>query len=205
VHVELAYVQSTGFENDCACDTDETESNNNNNTKRTVSQISGNFILCLVLCQDLCVENGDLCLHFARVQRRMLGIRRSPSGGFIMRSAEGGCVWARSSQRSAFGEEALEEGLQQTREGLSLYFQLSLSALQLSSFTLESSSSTVVHKRGSGTGQGGQRLRITSKTGDRARLALRSLGLSEFLIYLPDAYLRQLMNRGTRIGEKSSK
>ena len=116
-----------------------------------------------------------------------------------------GVSWARSSQRSAFGEEALEEGLQQTREGLSLYFQLSLSALQLSSFTLESSSSTVVHKRGSGTGQGGQRLRITSKTGDRARLALRSLGLSEFLIYLPDAYLRQLMNRGTRIGEKSSK
>lgn len=34
---------------------------------------------------------------------------------------------------------------------------------------------------------------------------LRSLGLSEFLIYLPDACLRQLMNRGTRIGEKSNK
>lgn len=149
MHVELAYVQSTGFENDWACDTDETESNNNNNTKGTVSQISGNLILCLVLCQDLCVENG---LYFAWVQRRMLGVRHSPSGGFIMRNAEGGCVWARSSQRSAFGEEALEEGLQQTREGPSLYFQLSLSASQPSSFTLESSSSTVVHKRGSGTG-----------------------------------------------------
>ena len=157
VHVELAYVQSTGFENDWACNTDETESNNNN-TKGTASQISGN--LCLVLCHDIRVENGDLCLHFTRVQRRLLRTRRSPPGGFILRNAEGGCVWARSSQRSAFGEEALEEALWQTQEGLSLYFQLSLLALQLSSFTLDSSSGTVEHKRGSGTGRGGQRLRI---------------------------------------------